>query len=144
MTIDSTMIWIILGLVLLIAEMATGTFTLIFIALACFATALVSFFPGMDSNYTIQITTCSIVSVLGVVLLRKPLQNKMLKSLSLKSDIGKELLIDHGIHPHGTARIGYQGTTWQATNLDAEEMRKGDRVCIVGMDGNTLLIRKVF
>ncbi|MEZ4846106.1 MAG: NfeD family protein [Bdellovibrionota bacterium] len=141
---DPSIIWVALGLVLLILEMTTGTFTLIFISIGCFAAGLLSIISNMNFNYTAQIITCSVISVLGVLLLRKPLQERMLRSISIKSDIGKEIVIDHNLHPHSTARVTYQGSTWQAINLDPEEIKKGDRVCIVGMDGNTLLIRKVF
>jgi membrane protein implicated in regulation of membrane protease activity len=141
---DSSIVWVILGFILLIIEMATLTFTLIFIALGCFAAGLISFFPNFSSNYALQIMICAVISVIGLFGFRRQLQSRMLKSITLKSDIGKEILVDHNIQPHSTARITYQGTQWQATNLDAEELKKGDRVCIVGIDGITLLIRKVF
>ncbi len=144
MNIDSSVIWVSLGLALIIFEMFTLTFTLIFIALGCFAAGLLSFFPSFSHAYAFQITTCAVISVIGLMGFRRRLQSHTLKSITLKADIGKEILIDQGIKPHQTMRISYQGTTWEATNLDADELKKGDRVCIVGIDGNTLLIRKVF
>jgi len=141
MNMDPSVIWIVLGLTLLILEMVTLTFILVFIAVGCFAAGLISYFTPV---YAIQIVSCAVVTLIGLFGFRKQLQSRMLKSITLKADIGKEILIDHGIHPHQTARITYQGTSWQVTNLDPEEIKKGDRVCIVGIDGNTLLIRKVF
>lgn len=144
MSIDASIIWVVLGIALLILEMATLTFTLIFIALGCFAASIISFFPQLSSSYALQIGVCALISVVGLFGFRRQLQSHMLRSITLKVDIGKEILIDHSIHPHQTARISYQGSSWQATNLDPEELKKGDRVCIVGIDGNTLLLRKVF
>jgi membrane protein implicated in regulation of membrane protease activity len=144
MNIDSSVVWVVLGFALLVIEMFTLTFTLLFIALGCFVAGLISFFPNFSSSYSIQIAACAIFSIVGLMGFRKQLQSRMLKSITLKADIGKEILIDHNIQPHSTARITYQGTQWQATNLDADELKKGDRICIVGIDGNTLLIRKVF
>lgn len=134
-------IWIILGMVLLTAEMLTGTFMLIFIALGCLVAALMA--ALVTDSIAVQIVGCAIVSVLGVYLLRKPLQRKLLKSVNIQADVGKEILIDRDIPPHDRARISYQGTTWDALNSGTEEIRQGDRVTIVGIDGNMLLIRKV-
>ena len=58
-------------------------------------------------------------------------------------DIGKEIQIDQIILPQQTVRITYQGTNWSATNLDIHDLQRGDHVIIVGIDGNTLLLRKV-
>lgn len=140
---DSTIVWFVLGVMLLILEMFSGTFVLVFISLGCFGAGLISFLPNFATSQTVQIIVCSMITVVGTLGFRKPLQNKMLKSLSLKSDIGKEIVIDHHVEPHSNGRISYQGSSWQVTNLDADVLKRGDRVIIVGVDGNTLLIRKV-
>jgi membrane protein implicated in regulation of membrane protease activity len=61
----------------------------------------------------------------------------------MNADIGKEIHVDQAMPPHQQTRITYQGTSWLATNLDSEALKQGDRVVIVGVDGNVLLIRKV-
>lgn len=132
--------WVISGILLLVAEMLTTSFFLVFIALGCFAAALIDL--GMPNNLAAELGVCAVVSVLGAVFFRKPLQKKLLKDLHLTVDIGREILIDSAIGPHQTSRVSYQGTTWQATNLDNSELKAGDRAAIVGIDGNTLLIRK--
>ncbi len=136
----SLYVWIILGIILVIAEMLTTSIFLIFIALGCFAAALTDLW--MPNSLAIEMGVCGLVSVLGAVFLRKPLQQKLLKDLSLKADVGKEIKVDNPIGAHQTTRVSYQGTTWEATNLDDSELKLGDRARIVGIDGNTLLIRK--
>ena len=140
MNFDLQTIWIAGGILLIIGEMMTAGFFLLFIALGCFAAALSA---SLNSSYFTQGLICSIVSVLGVVLLRKPIQKRLLKGISISADIGKKILVDHPMPPHKQSRISYQGTTWFATNLDSEDIKKGDRVIIVGIDGNILLIRKL-
>lgn len=142
MTYNAAMIWLVLGLVLLIAELISGTFVLVFLALGCFIAGIFSFFPPLDEMFAMQLVLCSTISIVGTFVFRKPLQNRFLKSITLKADEGKEIIIDEPIQPHHTARIRYQGTSWQATNIDAQILNKGDRVLIVGIDGNTLLIKK--
>jgi membrane protein implicated in regulation of membrane protease activity len=136
---DMTTFWIILGIVLLIGEMLTGSFFMAFIAMGSFAAALVA---SLDQPFYLQALAGAILAIVGVMTLRKSIQRKFLKTIHLKADIGNEIVVDHEIAPHKQARITYQGTTWQATNLDHETLKQGDRVEIVGIDGNTLLIRK--
>jgi inner membrane protein len=140
MKLDLHSIWIVAGMGLLIGEMITGGFFLVFIALGCFGAALAASLGAMQAA---QIIICAIVAVAGVALLRRPLKMRMLRSIAYSADIGKELKLDQPVLPHQQTRISYQGTSWLATNLDAELMNAGDRVTIVGMDGNVLLIRKI-
>lgn len=139
-SLDPTSIWTALGLALVIGEMATTSFFLLFIALGCFAAALAS---SLGYPFEIQGIACAVISVLGVLVLRKPIQTRLLKSIAINADIGKEIQVDQPIAPHTVVTITYQGTSWSATNLDSAPLNKGDRVVIVGIDGNTLLIRKV-
>lgn len=138
---DTVTIWIVLGILLIIGEMLSASFFMLFMALGCFGAALAASISG---NYLIQGVTCAVISILGVALLRKPIQTKLLKSINLSADIGKEIHVDQAIAPHQQTRITYQGTSWLATNLESEALKQGDRVVIVGIDGNVLLIRKVY
>jgi len=137
---DQSKIWLIAGLVLLVAEMLTTSIFLIFLALGCFAAALADLW--VPNNMAMELGIFGVISVLGALFLRKPLQKKLLKDLNLKADVGKEIKVEQPIGAHQTTRVSYQGSTWQATNLDDSELRTGDRAFIVGIDGTTLLIRK--
>lgn len=131
--------WLICGLSFLVLEMLTGTFVMVFLSLGCFAAAL---FGVVYPDPQIEVIFGSVIALVSALTLRKPLQQKFLKSITLEADIGKEISIQENIAPHKQARITYQGTTWLATNLDAEDLKQGDHVVIVGIDGNVLLIRK--
>lgn len=138
---NPSLIWLIAGILLLIAEMVTGTIVLIFISIGCFFAALTAMLaPDM---LTAQFIVCAVVSVVGTFALRKPLTRRLLKTTSLQADVGKEILIDANIEPHKRSRITYQGTTWEATNIGTVSVQNGDHVTIVGIDGNVLLIRKL-
>jgi membrane protein implicated in regulation of membrane protease activity len=133
--------WVIAGIALLVGEMLTSGFFLLFIALGCFAASLTAAF---DLPPLVQMGACAVVAVIGVAALRKTLQRKMLKSIhNLSADVGKEIQIDKAVPPHQRARITYQGTSWEAHNVGHEDIKKGDCVVIVGVDGISLLLRKV-
>jgi membrane protein implicated in regulation of membrane protease activity len=130
---------LVIGIILVISEMLTGGIFLIFIALGAFSSALVS---SLGQGYTAQGIVCAIVSVLGVILLRKPIQRKFLKGINIKADLGTEILVDNSLQPNTKSRISYQGTTWDALNIDSVEINKNDKVRIIGIDGNVLLLKK--
>ena len=134
--------WILAGILLLILEMLSGSFVLLFVSLGCFGAALTAALETTPS-ITLETVVFLLTSIIGVTLLRKPLQRRMLRSIQISVDMGKEILAQSEIAPHQTSRIAYQGSQWQATNLDNVAIRTGDRAVIVGIDGNTLLIRKV-
>lgn len=138
---SASLVWLIIGLLLLIAEMTTGTIVLIFISMGCFTAALTGML--VPDSIILQCLACSLISVVGFFMLRKPLQRRLLKATQLQADIGKEILIDADIEPHKRNRISYQGTTWEASNIGTEKLQNGDHVTIVGIDGNVLLIRKL-
>lgn len=139
MSVEIYVWWIIIGILLMIGEMMTAGFFLMFLALGCFVAALPA---ALDMTLVVQLITCAVVAIIGIFVLRKPIQARLLKKISIQADIGKEIQISQSIAPHQQARITYQGTSWQATNLDSEILEQGHRVRIVGIDGNTLLLRK--
>lgn len=133
-------IWVVLGTCLLVAEMLTGTFFLLFLALGAFSASLLALF-GLDS-LPMQIVVCGLVSVAGFFILKKPLQKKMLKSASVQNDLGQRIQLDQSIAAGQTGRVSYQGTTWDARNVDTQALSKGDSALIAGTEGHILLLKK--
>jgi membrane protein implicated in regulation of membrane protease activity len=140
MSLDLTSLWIVAGIALMIGEMITGGFFMVFIALGCFGAALSA---SLGAIQAAQAVVCAGVAILGVLALRKPAMKRMMRTIAYNTDLGKEIKIDQPIPAHKQARISYQGTSWLATNLDHEPLAAGDHVTIVGMDGNTLLVRRL-
>jgi len=140
MNLDPLSIWLFAGIILLIGEMLSASFFLIFISIGCFAAAMAA---SLHAPVWSQVVICAVISVLGTLTLRKAIQKKLLQTISLQADVGREIRVDEAIAPHQQTRITYQGTSWLATNLGTEDIRQGDHVVIVGIDGNVLLIRKM-
>lgn len=136
-----TTLWVLLGTGLLVAEVLSGTFVLLFFSLGAFAAALLAVL-GVSAP-EIQILACGVVSALGFFLLRKPLQKKMLRSKeSVHVDLGKTLRAESSLKVGGSVRISYQGTTWEARNTGNEDIAQGELMQITGTDGNILLVNK--
>lgn len=149
MTFDYGTLWITLGVVILICEMLTGTFVLLFMALGCFAAGLVAFLnlsilgEGGVANLAGQLVVCAVVTVIGLALLRKPIKKKFLSGNFFEGDIGKEIEVTEEIPAQQSRRIRYQGSSWEALNVGSELINPNDRVTIVGVDGNSLQIRSL-
>jgi membrane protein implicated in regulation of membrane protease activity len=138
-SIDPVILWIAVGFLLVIGEMLTGTFYLLFIALGCFAAAAMS---QLQMPFLMQSGMCGLVSVLGVFLLRKPLQKKLLKTLEVHNDLGRTLTIDSTILANKKGSVTYQGSIWSAENVGESSLQSGDQAIIVKIDGNILQIKK--
>jgi membrane protein implicated in regulation of membrane protease activity len=133
-------LWVLLGTSLLVAEMLSGTFVLLFFSLGAFSASLLAVFEVAPIEG--QILCCGLVSAVGFFLLKKPLQKKMLKTAALHADLGKVVAVDTNIAAGQSARIAYQGTTWDARNAGTSDLLTGDQALIVGTDGNILLLKK--
>lgn len=137
--LDPLSLWLVSGLVLLISEMLTGGFFLIFIALGCFAAALAS---SVGATIWTEMVICAVIAVVGVLTLRKPIQKRMMSTMKFETDLGKTFRASDAIDPHQKKSLNYQGVPWSAINIGIERVEEGDHVTIVGLDGNVLLIKK--
>jgi membrane protein implicated in regulation of membrane protease activity len=132
--------WVLLGTALLVTEMLTGTFFLLFLSLGAFSASLAALF-GLHS-IPLQIVICGVVAFIGFFLLKKPLQKKLLKAAAISIDHGQVVRIDQPVAPGQSTRINYQGTTWEARNADSVSLNPGDSGLIVGTEGHILLLKK--
>lgn len=132
--------WVVFGTALLIAEMLTGTFFLLFLSLGAFSASLAALF-GLNS-LPAQISICGAISILGFLLLKKPLQKRFLKTARLQTDVGQPVKLDTSVASGQITRLSYQGTTWDARNVGSQDLNSGDFAVIISTDGNILLIKK--
>lgn len=133
------LLWLIAGIVLLIGEMVSASFFLVFMSLGSFAAAIAA---HLQAPLLYQVLVLLVVSIVGVLTLRKPIQQRLLKKISLPSDIGKILYVDKDLQPHQQEIISYQGSVWSAVNIDTGVISQGSQAIIVTIEGNTLLLKK--
>lgn len=136
--------WLVLGLILLIAEMATGTTYLLWPAVAAFITAAVSFF-----GLTNWIADIGIFAVLVIVLTAfgRPLVQRWRQAHvganEKLNERGRSLVGGHGIvaaFANGVGSVKVNDTIWRA--VSDEPLEAGQNVEIAGVDGTTLKVKK--
>ena len=141
--IDPGWLWLIGGVVLLIAEVIAPGFFLIFIGAAAIATGL--FTVLFDLGTVPQLALFALYAVLAVLIGRRFYANKHSDSSDpLLNDrvgrlVGKTVTVVVAVDEHsGRVRVG--DSEWSARGGPAAA---GERVRITGVDGNCLTVEAV-
>jgi membrane protein implicated in regulation of membrane protease activity len=130
--------WVAVGLVVA-AEMATGTFYLLMLALGMAAAALAA---HAGAAFSAQLLAASLVGGGATVAWhlwrgwRTPAPPTGNRDLNL--DIGERVQVSAWL-PDGSARVVYRGAEWTARYAGDGEPLPGEHV-IRGVDGNRLLL----
>jgi len=135
----STWWWVMAG-VLVAAELATGTFYLLMLALGCAAGAIAAH-SGMAS--TPQLLTAALVgagatAVWHVKRLRQPAQGPSESNRNVILDIGSPVQVPAWADD-GSARVTYRGAAWSVRFEGAGHPQPGEHV-IVALIGNELRV----
>ncbi len=109
---ETWLAWGVLGLVLVIAELLTGTFYLLMLGIAAFGAAAAA---GLGLVFAAQAVIACVVA----------------------ADF--ESWIDSGAR---LARVRYRGAGWDARVEGAEALEPGATVYVLAADGNTLKVSK--
>lgn len=135
--------WLILGVILVVAEILTPTFFFFWFALGSFAAAGVSFVSG---------TLLQIITFMGVsgvlVLLTRPLAKKLTSSESRKIHIdeiiGKEAIVIETIdNKQSKGLVKVDGEIWRAySESDEITIEEGQKVIILKVEGAHVVVRK--
>lgn len=133
-------LWMIGGILLLIAEVIAPGFFLVFIGAAALATGAFTLLFGLP--LAMQLTLFAIYAVVAVMFGRKAYANRTADSADpLLNDrgarmIGKSVTVIEAVDEHsGRVRVG--DSEWSARGGPG---RPGERVRITGVDGNCLLV----
>ncbi|KPF47185.1 hypothetical protein IP87_15705 [beta proteobacterium AAP121] len=140
MDTDPTSLWLLTIGALVAAELATGTFYLLMLALGATAGAMAAS-AGMDTRS--QLITASAVGGGAVVLwyfVRKlrPRARPAASNADVNIDIGQRVQVpawDEG----GVARVSYRGAQWAVRHAGNGSPTPGEHV-IVALDGNELRV----
>jgi membrane protein implicated in regulation of membrane protease activity len=141
MDIDPGWLWLIGGVVLLIAEVIAPGFFLVFIGAAAIATGL--FTMLFDLGAAPQFALFALYAVIAVMAGRRfyanrPLSNPLLNDPAARL-VGKVVTVVATVDEHvGRVRVG--DGEWSARGGPAAV---GDRVRITGIDGNCLNVEPV-
>ena len=138
----STMWWLLAG-VLVIAELLTGTFYLLMLALGAVVGALAAHFGLGSVSQILAAALLGALAVLVCYLLRKrsPRRQPASSNRDVNMDVGETVTIDQW-GPDGTAQVRYRGANWTVmVRPGALPLQGVHRVAEV--IGNRLLVDKV-
>jgi len=137
--------WMVLGLALLGAEMATpGGFYILFFGLAALIVGTLAG-TGMVQTDWIQWLLFSVVAVGSLLIFRGPLLAKLSPHAphgqpDIDSMVGETAIPLESLAAGETGKAELRGTTWTAKNVGAEALRKGQRGKVARVEGLTLWI----
>lgn len=134
--------WLVFGLVLLIAEMATGTTYLLWPAVAAFATALISWLGvtnwiGDMAAFAVLVIA---LTAFGRPLVQRWREEGAASGLNERSStlIGVRAVLT--AFADGVGSVKVNDTVWRAVSDEA--LSAGEHVVIIAVDGVTLKVRR--
>ena len=136
---ETYLVWLAAGFVLVIAELVTGTFFLLVLGIAAFAGSATAWF-GL--GFWVEALCSAAVAVAGVLWVRQ--RRKTMAQPDMASlDVGQAVAFDAWVsREQGAARVKYRNTLWDAEVEGERELDHGQVLFIHAIDGNTLKVSK--
>jgi membrane protein implicated in regulation of membrane protease activity len=129
--------WAIVGLVLVITELLTGTFYLLVLGIAAFGAAIAAWLGFGFGVQAIVFVVASGVGCYAVHAYRARNQAQQMAPIDAGQPASFESWVDQGA---GLARVRYRGASWEA-RLDGEAaLQPGAVVYVLATQGNTLKV----
>lgn len=136
---DPALAWAILGLVLVIAELLSGTFYLLMFGAAAFGAAAAAHFGQPFAAQAIVATAIAGFGCYGVHVYRARNRAEQMPPIDAGMPASFETWIDAAAR---LAKVRYRGATWEARVDGAEGLEPGATVYVLAADGNTLTVGK--
>jgi membrane protein implicated in regulation of membrane protease activity len=141
---DLWLFWIIVGIVLVIAELVTGTFYLLVLAVAAFVAALIAWLGG---NMLVQAAVGGAVGLAGAWFVHHwhGANRDTVGRDNNFLDRGQPVVLDGWSNESaGIARVKYRGAMWDARLVAGATARPapGSTLYIEGQEGTVLLVRQ--
>jgi membrane protein implicated in regulation of membrane protease activity len=136
---ETYLVWLAAGFVLVIAELVTGTFFLLVLGIAAFAGSATAWF-GL--GFWVEALCSAAVAVAGVFWVRQ--RRKTMPQPDMASlDVGQAVAFDAWVsREQGAARVKYRNTLWDAEVEGERELDHGQVLFIHAVDGSTLKVSK--
>ena len=136
---DLPLVWLIAGFILVIAELATGTFYLLVLGVAAFAGSGVAYAGGA---LVWQSLISAAVAVAGVVWVHQ-YRTRTVASPMQGLDVGQPAAFDSWVNQGaGHARVRYRDALWDAQVAGGASVEPGEVLYVTSVDGNTLKVSK--
>ena len=136
---DPALLWAVIGLVLVIVELLTGTFYLLMLGVAAFGAAASA---GLGQPFAVQAIVACVVAAAGcygVHVYRVKNHAQQMPPIDAGMPANFESWVDAGAR---LARVRYRGASWDARVEGAEALEPGATVYVLATEGNTLKVAK--
>ena len=134
--------WVILGFVLLAAEMVSAGLFLMFFGVGGLVVGGLVRLHLLEAAW-MQWLAFSVVSLGSMALLRKPLQHRLKINVRKDQDtmLGERAVATEEMAAGGIGKVELRGSTWQARNLGDAPVKSGQGCKVEKVEGITLLVR---
>jgi membrane protein implicated in regulation of membrane protease activity len=136
---DHAVVWAVVGLVLVIVELLTGTFYLLVLGIAAFGAALAAWLGLQFSVQSIIAGLIGAIGCYGVHLYRARNRAEQMAPIDAGMPASFESWLDAGAR---LARVRYRGASWDARVEGGDALEPGATVYVLAADGNTLRVTK--
>jgi membrane protein implicated in regulation of membrane protease activity len=136
---DPAIVWAIIGLVLVIVELLTGTFYLLMLGVAAFGAGAAAYF-GL--NFAMQSMVAALVAGIGcygVHVYKAKNRAQQMAPIDAGMPARFESWLDAGAR---LARVRYRGASWDARVEGVEALEPGATLYVLAADGNTLRVAR--
>lgn len=128
-----------IGLVLVIAELLTGTFYLLMLGVAAFGAAAAAWLGLGFGAQSIVAGLVAAIGCFGVHVWRGKNSKTQMAPIDAGMPASFEAWIDAGTR---LARVRYRGAPWEARVEGADAVEPGATLWVLAADGNTLKVAK--
>ena len=136
---DIPLVWLVAGFILVIAELASGTFYLLVLGVAAFAGAGVAYAGGALVWQALAAAAVAVAGVVWVHQYRKRTVSNPMPGL----DVGQPAAFDSWVNQGaGHARVRYRDALWDAQVAGGASVEPGEVLYVTSVDGNTLKVSK--
>jgi membrane protein implicated in regulation of membrane protease activity len=136
---EHSLTWAIVGMVLVITELLTGTFYLLMLGIAAFGAALAVWLGLEFGGQALVFLVVAGVGCYGVHVYRARNQKQQMAPIDAGMPASFEAWVDAGSR---LARVRYRGASWDARVEGADAVEPGAALVVLAADGNTLKVAK--
>lgn len=143
MELSLPQIWLIVGLIMLLAELASVLLVFVFFAVGALLTSLLTVI-GVLPNTESQILAFSAISLISLLVFRKHARKLLQRGNGSEYNefVGETALVIKDIPLHGEGKIYYRGAEWKAVSLSDSGISAGSKVIITKTDGIILIVEE--
>lgn len=134
----AALLWTVLAAVLTVAELMTGSFYLLVLAVSA-AVAALGAYLGVLPSLAEQLAVAVLLSIVGVLALRLRFRHT---PPHLVLEAGGVALVERR-NEDGSYRVRYSGTSWDAELVSGAAAREGQPLQVIEFVGNRLKCKPV-